>query len=380
MTLIAIAVALMQAGAVTQLARAVQFGIDAGSFPGAVVVVGTSEVILLAEGYGHFTWSSESAVPNPDSTVYDLASLTKVVATTAAIMRLVEDERLDLDAAVQDYLPNFVGEGKSQITVRNLLQHRSGLRAFLPLNDLASSAEEARLMVEHEPLRWNPGGKVEYSDLNAMLLGWVVESVSGTPLDEFASAEVFGRLGMSQTLFRPPRSLRSRMAPVGLWRGHVITGELHDQNAVRLGGVSGHAGLYSTGADLARYAQLYLNQGRDRDGGQYFDPSTVQLFTRRGEGNRALGWEVRDTTDEANAGRLLGVDTFGHTGYTGTSIWIDPDKELFVVILTNRVFAPRGRSITVLKEVRGRVADAAVALLEEECTLAVIGAKTRWRC
>ena len=209
---------------------------------------------------------------------------------------------------------------------------------------------------------------------------WIVESVSGTPLDEFTSAEVFGRLGMGQTLFRPPRSLQSQMAPVGLWRGHVITGELHDQNAVRLGGVSGHAGLYSTGADLARYAQLYLNQGRDRDGGQYYDPSTVQLFTRRGEGNRALGWEVRDTTDEANTGRLLGVNTFGHTGYTGTSIWIDPDKELFVLILTNRVFAPRGRSITVLKEVRGRVADAAVALLEEECTLAVIGAKTRWRC
>jgi CubicO group peptidase (beta-lactamase class C family) len=204
---------------------------------------------------------------------------------------------------------------------------------------------------------------VEYSDLNAMLLGWIVESVSGMSLAEFSETQVFAELGMTETRFRPPRSIRQRMAPVGLWRGHVIAGELHDQNAVRLGGVSGHAGLYSTGADLVRYAQLYLSEGQDSDGKIFFPAETVREFIARGPGNRALGWEVRDTTDEANTGSLLSARAFGHGGYTGTSVWIDPERDLFVIILTNRVFAPRTRrSITVLKAVRGRVADAAVSL------------------
>jgi CubicO group peptidase (beta-lactamase class C family) len=381
MTLIAVLFLAIQTAAGAELDSAVAYGVNAGAFPGAVVVVGTGNTVLLSRGYGHFTWEVDSPVPDPDSTVFDLASLTKVVATTAAAMRLIEKGRLDLDAPVQTYLSGFQGRGKEAVTVRHLLEHRSGLRAFLPLNELATSAEEARTLVEREPLHWRPGARVEYSDLNAILLGWVVESAAGTPLDEFAAVEVFQPLRMTQTLFRPPRSLRSRMAPVGLWRGHVIAGELHDQNAVRLGGVSGHAGLYSTGVDLARYAQVYLNHGHDRSGEQYLDSATVTRFTRRGPGHRALGWEVRDTTGTANTGRLLSVNSFGHTGYTGTSLWIDPDQDLFVVILTNRVFSPRtGRSISILKEVRGRVADAAVALRAVMCTPDVDSGKARRRC
>jgi CubicO group peptidase (beta-lactamase class C family) len=302
-------------------------------------------------------------VPDVDSTVWDLASLTKVVATTPAIMSLVDQGRLDLSEPVQTYLRGFVGEGKEKVTVRHLLEHRSGLRAFLPLNDLAEDSEAAKHLVLTEPLRWTPGTRVEYSDLNAMLLGWIVESVTGMSLAEFSEVEVFEKLGMTETRFLPQRAIRPRMAPVGLWRGHVIAGELHDQNAVRLGGVSGHAGLYSTGADLVKYAQLYLHQGRISGGEQIFASQTVRDFTRRGPGNRALGWEVRDTTDEANTGKWLSNRSFGHGGYTGTSIWIDPERDLFVIILTNRVFAPRTRrSITVLKAVRGAVADAAVNL------------------
>lgn len=381
MTLLIITMLLLQAGPAARVFDAVHYGIVAGAFPGAVVVVGTADSVLLARGYGHLTWSEDSPTPDPDSTLYDLASLTKVVATTGAIMRLVDTGRLDLDAPVQEYLPGFRGEGKEQVTVRHLLQHRSGLRAFLPLNERAADAAEARSLVESEPLRWSPGSRVEYSDLNAMLLGWVVESASGQSLAQFATAEVFSPLGMSQTLYRPPRDLRSRIAPVGLWRGYVIAGELHDQNAVVLGGVSGHAGLYSSGADLARYAQVFLRQGRDSLGDPWVDSATVRRFTRRGYGNRALGWEVADTTETANTGHLLTGDSFGHTGYTGTSIWIDPGRDLFVIVLTNRVFAPRtGRSITILKEVRGRVADAAVALRAEECSSVVLGAKTRRRC
>ncbi len=370
-----------QTGAVADIDRAISEGIRIGAFPGAVVVVGTGDTVLISKGYGHFTWSSESPVPSADSTLYDLASLTKVVATTPAIMRLVDAGRLDIDTPVRVFLPEFAGDGKAAVTVRNLLEHRSGLRAFLPLNERAATEKEARHLVLSEPLRWKPASRVVYSDLNAMLLGWIVERVSGVPLDRFAQAQLFQRLGMTQTMFRPSVRLRQRIAPVGLWRGHVIAGELHDQNAVRLGGVSGHAGLYSTGTDLARYAQLYLKAGHDREGLEHFSPAIVQRFVERGPGNRALGWEVRDTADDANTGRLLSASAFGHGGYTGTSIWIDPAGDLFVIVLTNRVFAPRtSRSITTLKAVRARVADAAVALRSEACDSVVIGARMRQRC
>ncbi len=381
MALIATVVACLQVGAAAQIGQAVSDGIRAGAFPGAVVVVGTGDSVLLAQGYGHFTWSAETPVPDADSTLYDLASLTKVVATTPSVMRLFEEGRLDLDKPVAQYLPGFVGAGKEAVTVRRLLEHRSGLRSFLPLNELADQSAAARKLVEVEALRWQPGTRVVYSDLNAMLLGWIVEGVSGSLLEEFAAAVVFQPLGMTQTFYRPSRAHRQRIAPVGLWRGHVVAGELHDQNAVRLGGVSGHAGLYSTGMDLARYAQVYLNEGRDARGVQYFARETVRSFTQRGLGNRGLGWEMRDTTDEANTGRLLSDSAFGHTGYTGTSIWIDPVRDVFVIVLTNRVFAPRtARSISILRRVRGRIADAAVALRSEQCSSDVLAAKTRRRC
>jgi len=376
-----VAVSPPQGGAVARVDQAVRDGIRSGVFPGAVVVIGTSDTVLLAKGYGHFTWSDRSAVPDPDSTLFDLASLTKVVAATPAAMRLFEDGRLDLDAPIGRYLPQFAGGEKNRVTVRHLLEHRSGLRAFLPLNERASTADEAKRLVLTEPLRWPPGSRVEYSDLNAMLLGWVVEAVTQDTLSSFADSAVFGPIGMTETMYRPPRRLRSRIAPVGLWRGHVIAGELHDQNAVRLGGVSGHAGLYSTGTDLAHYAQVYLNEGHVRGGAALYQPATVGLFTRRGPGDRALGWEMRDTTERANTGTLLSAQAFGHTGYTGTSIWIDPVRDVFVIVLTNRVFAPRtGRSISRLKEIRAQIADAAVALRLDACASTVYGAKTRQRC
>jgi CubicO group peptidase (beta-lactamase class C family) len=359
----------LQGQAASEIDRAVEEGIGGGVYPGAVVMVGTGQRVLYARGYGHFTWSAGSRAPDADSTLWDLASLTKVVAATPAAMLLVQDGRLDLDHAVQKYLPEFQGEGKERVTVRNLLEHRSGLRAFLPLNDDAATAEEARQLVLEEPLRWGTGGRVVYSDLNAMLLAWVVEVAAGEPLDQFVAGQLYARAGMSETMFRPSRALYGRIAPVGLWRGHVIAGQLHDQNAVRLGGVSGHAGLYSTGGDLARYAQLYLEAGMGADGEQVLAPAIVRHFTRRGPGNRALGWEMRDSTSTDNTGALLSNAAYGHGGYTGSSIWIDPERDVFVILLTNRVYSPRTRnSITKLKRIRGRVADAAVALRGEMCT------------
>jgi CubicO group peptidase (beta-lactamase class C family) len=281
-------------------------------------------------------------------------------------MVLVQEGRLTLDRPVQHYLPAFIGIGKERVTVRHLLEHRSGLRAFLPLHERAASEEAARALVLNEPLRTDPGTRMVYSDLNGMLLGWVIERVTGQSLNGFTAERVFGPLGMERTLYAPPGELRSLIVPVGLWRGNVIAGELHDQNAVRLGGVSGHAGLYSTGKDLALFAQAMLRAGNLERG--ILRSGVVRHFTRRGAGNRALGWEMRDTTKTENTGSRLSAATYGHTGYTGTSLWIDPEQDIFVLLLTNRVFAPRTRnSITQLKRIRGEVADAAVLLRREQC-------------
>ena len=361
-----IAAFLLQALATADIERVVTSGIQRGVYPGAVVVVGTRDTILFARGFGHFTWAATSAAADPSTSLYDLASLTKVVGTTPAIMLLADRGLVNIDRPVSSYLPDFVGSGKEVVTVRNLLAHNSGLRAYLRLDTLAKDAAGARTVVMREPLRWKPGSHVEYSDLNAMLLGWIVERVSGVTLDAFVSRELLAPLGMTETLFKPSRALRPRVPPTGLWRGHAIAGEVNDQNAVRLGGASGHAGLFSTGMDLARYAQMWLRNGVTRSGRQLFKPETIASYMTRQAGTRALGWELRDSSTTDNWGRKMGARTFGHTGFTGTCLWIDPDRGLFVVILTNRVYAPRNnRSITRLKEIRGLVADAAVGLAEE---------------
>ena len=212
-----------------------------------------------------------------------------------------------------------------------------------------------------------PGTRVIYSDLNAILLGETVRRVTGEPLDVFAAREIFRPLGLEHTLFRPGRRLLPRIAPTGLWRGHAIGGVVNDQNAARLGGVAGHAGLFASAGDVARFAQFILREGKS-PGGRLMRAETVRLFTTRAtplrgprQEARALGWQAVPTGEEvSSAGTLFGPRTFGHTGWTGTSLWIDPDRDVFVVLLTNRAFAPRARrSFTRLHEVRGSIADAA---------------------
>jgi CubicO group peptidase (beta-lactamase class C family) len=363
-----VVVLLAQLATAAEVERAVSAGIHAGVFPGAVVVLGVRDSILLARGYGHLTWSPKSRVPDPDSTLYDLASLTKVVATTPSIMLLVERGLVQLDRPVQSYLPDFVGTGKEEVLVRHLLAHNSGLRSFIRLDTLARDSAAARQLVMRELLRWKPGTRVEYSDLNAMLLGWIVERVSGMRLDRFAAANIFGPLGMEETIFLPARSLQYRIAPTNYWHGASIAGSANDQNAARLGGVAGHAGLFSTGKEVARYAQLYLRGGLTAAGKRVLLAKTVALFTTRAFQSRALGWEARDTTRAENSGTLMSGAAYGHTGFTGTSLWIDPDNGVFAVVLTNRVYAPRSRrSITRLKQIRGEIADAAVLAGRDSC-------------
>ncbi|HET7296967.1 MAG TPA: serine hydrolase, partial [Gemmatimonadales bacterium] len=227
------------------------------------------------------------------------------------------------------------------------------------------SAALMRRVLRETP-RVPPGTRVIYSDLNAILLGEVVARAAGEPLDVFTAREIFGPLGLRQTMFRPSARLRARIAPTGVWHGHAVAGSVNDGSAFKLRGVSGNAGLFATAADLARFAQFMLREGQLADGRRILSPETVRLFTTRAAGfgereARALGWQALPTGETvSSAGTLFGPRSYGHTGWTGTSLWIDPDRDLFVVLLTNRAFAPRARRpFTVLKEVRGRVADSA---------------------
>jgi CubicO group peptidase (beta-lactamase class C family) len=345
----------------------VEDGIRRGAYPGAALVIGRRDTILFAKGYGRLTWSASSAAVSADSTLYDLASLTKVLATTTALMILVDRGAVALDAPVARYVPEFAGPGTDAITVRHLLTHTSGLKATLPLYKEAPDSGAALALLLATTPNVPPGTRVVYSDVNAMLLGEVVRRAAREPLDRFAAREIFAPLGLSTTLFRPGRRLHARIAPTGLWRGHPVAGVVNDPNAARLGGVAGHAGAFATAVDVARFAQLMLREGALPDGRRLVAAKTVRRFTTRVEplgprqDSRALGWEAVPTDEEvSSAGTLFGPRSYGHTGWTGTSLWIDPDRDVFVVLLTNRAYAPRAaRSFTVLKEVRGHVADAA---------------------
>lgn len=348
----------------TAFDKAVREGIQERVYPGAALVIGTRDSILFAKTYGRFTWSATSARPSLDSTFWDLASLTKVVATTPALMMLVERGRVALDSPVVRYVPEFNSPGTGVITVRHLLTHTSGLRGTLPLKDAPDSATALTMVLTTVPIA-PPGSRMVYSDLNAILLGEIVRRVSGVPLDVFAAREVFAPLHLErQMVFRPSRQLERYIVPTGIWRGHAIAGVVNDPNAARLGGVAGHAGLFATASGLARFAQFML-----ADGAPILKRETVRQFTqiavpaRRGTSARTLGWEAVPTgEDVSSAGTLLGPHTYGHTGWTGTSLWIDPDRGLFVLLLTNRSYSQAGGArgtFTALKEVRGHVADAA---------------------
>jgi serine-type D-Ala-D-Ala carboxypeptidase len=362
---------------------AVVEGIRKGIYPGAVVVIGTSERILHAERYGRFTWSPRSPRPRSDSTLWDLASLTKVIGTTGSVLRLVDRGDMELDAPVRRYLPGFAGGAKDRVTIRMLLNHTSGMRPYLPLYRTASSREMAVTQVLADTLIRPPGDTAVYSDLNAIVLGLALEAVTGMPLDSVVQREVLDPLAMRQTLFRPRPSLWERTAPSGLFNRAPVAGLVNDRNAVTLGGAAGHAGLFGTGQDLARYAQAWLSEGELPDGGRWVRAETLRefLIPSRRAGSRLLGWDSPDTEpkhDTSVFGSMLSPLAYGHTGWTGTEIWIDPARDLFVVFLTNRSFDPRARnSLVALRDVRAKVSDAAAALFPAQCTLARAPARGR---
>lgn len=340
------------------LASILTAGVRDSAFPGAVVVVGTKYGIVATQSVGQLDWD-QSPHPGP-STLWDLASLTKVVGLTSAMMLLVEQGAVDLDAPVSRYIPEWQGQWKEQVTVRHLMTHSSGLPAWRPLYKEAETPEAALRLAILTPLDTMPGVRMVYSDLGAILLGQVVTRVTGTPLDAWLESHVFEPLGMRETLFRPPHRLVGRIAPTEIdpWRGRHLRGEVHDENAFALGGVSAHAGLFSSARDLVRLARMYLDGGR-LDGRQFLRPETIAAFTRVQDpalSHRALGWETPNGTN--SAGHLMSARAFGHTGFTGTSIWIDPDRGVFVLLLTNRVNPTRQH--LKITAVRVAIADAAM--------------------
>ena len=352
----------MSAARLATIDRVVERGIKAGGYPGASVVVGRKGAAVWEKGFGRLGWTAESGSVVPERTIYDLASLTKVIGTTTAVMILFDEGKLHLDDAVSKYIPEFNGGGKERVTLRMLLEHRSGLPAGRDLWRIAHTPEEARAAVISTPLFAAPGQYYEYSDLGADMLGFTVEAVSGEKLDAFLQRRVFTPLGMADTHYRPDASLRGRIAPTEIDppRGYPLRGEVHDENAYALGGVAGHAGLFSTVSDLSIFAQMMLNGGT-YDGTRVIADSTVQLFTHRGSAansTRALGWDT--CAGEYGCGKYMGADAYGHTGYTGTSLWIDPDHDMFVILLTNRVHAAKARRpAKVISDVRADLADAA---------------------
>lgn len=354
---------------ITRLRDTVGTILDAGvrdsAFPGAIAVIGTRKRVLLERPAGRLDWAP-SPPPN-DSTLWDLASLTKVIATTTSVMQLYERGLVDLDAPVQQYIPAFRGPMKDRVTVRMLLTHSSGLPAD-PAHYLyqeASTRDSMLALLYATPLDTTPGTRMVYSDIGAILLGQIVVRVSGEPLDRYVAEHLVRPLKLHETLFRPPRSLWPRTAPTEVdttYRHRQMRGEVHDENAYALGGVAGHAGLFSSGRDLARFARMYLNGGA-LDGVRIVKPETIALFTRLQDStlsNRALGWEK--PTGKNSAGHLLSPQAFGHTGFTGTSIWIDPAQDLFIILLTNRVDPTRARH--GIYRVRVELADAVVGVLQ----------------
>jgi serine-type D-Ala-D-Ala carboxypeptidase len=328
--------------------------LDDSLFTAAALAVSRRGVTVRMRGYGE---RGDGASVEPVTTIFDLASLTKVVATTTAIALLVEDRVITLDDAVGAYLPGFTGEGKAGVTVRHLLTHTSGVPSGLWLYGGTRSAADAFDRVQRQSLRREPGEAVEYSDLGMILLARVAEAAAGEPIDRFLARRVFARLGMESTMFVPPLALRDRVVPTALRneRGFMLQGVVHDANAFRLGGLAGHAGLFSTAPDVLRFGQMMLAGGRAGDV-RILEPGTVTGFVRRqpGADTRALGWDT--PADRSSSGRFFSARSFGHTGYTGTSLWIDPDLEIVVVLLTNRTYD--GGQASGIFELRRAVHDA----------------------
>ncbi|MEA2762734.1 MAG: hypothetical protein QOD47_2018 [Gemmatimonadaceae bacterium] len=341
-----------------KLDKIVKVAIEEAVAPGVAIAVGRNGHIAYMKGYGYIDWNQPGSPAVDTNTLYDLASLTKVIATTTVAMILEEGGQLDLNRTVASYLPEFNSPEKSQITVKQILTHSGGLEAGANIYATARGREQYLYQINARPLEYTPGTNMIYSDWDMIILQLVMERITGKTLDVLANEKIFRPLGMTDTQFQPPVSLRPRIAPTQVddARGGLLWGTVHDENAWAMGGVAGHAGLFSTARDLALFSMMILNGGEGVNGIRIVKPATIARWTARQgkESSRTLGWDSPE--GGSSAGQFFSPWSFGHTGFTGTSIWIDPEKDLFVVVLTNRVNPTRSNTRHV--QLRRDVADA----------------------
>ena len=309
---------------------------------GVTVVVGRHGRIVHAGSYGRTDWPAGSAAVT-DSTLWDMASLTKVIATTTLTMMLVEEGRLALDAPLSRYLSEFgTSPERREVTIGHLLRHDSGLPAWAPLWQTARGREAYLEQIVATPLEADPGERFVYSDLGIILLGLAIERITGEPLDVLARDRIFAPLGMQDTRFNPlagNAAITERIAVTEIdtvFRMRHVRGQVHDENAFALGGVAAHAGLFSSARDLAPFAQLLLGGG-EVNGVRLLGEAVVRQFTSQQteSSSRGLGWDT--PSERSSAGDWFSSASFGHTGFTGTSLWVDPERDIFLIILTNRV-------------------------------------------
>ena len=352
-------------------AEVLRQGMAARAFPAASVEVGTRENISWREAFGALTYDPGAPATDPH-TIFDLASLTKVICTTTLTMRAVDEELLRLDDRVADWVPEWRGGDRKEVTLRHLLAHCAGLTAYLPYYRDLSGRAEFQAAIAASPLEYSPRSKAVYSDLGFILLGFILEdarnrSVARSPGTVDAAvllAQQFRRLASYLTAdpltFAPPREWRERIAPTehDAWRGRTLRGEVHDENAWALGGVAGHAGLFGTAAAVGAFARAVLHTIHGN--GVLSKPATMRTFIERTKipaSSRALGWDTMLPT--SSCGTLMSPTSIGHTGFTGTSLWIDWERDLYVVLLTNRVHG--GRENQGIRQIRPRFHDAVVA-------------------
>jgi beta-N-acetylhexosaminidase len=333
----------------SQVDRLMKKAVDDKIFPGGVLLIGKEGKVVYEKSFGSFTYE-RNATGMMNEAIFDVASLSKVVATTTAAMILYDEGKLFLERNVKEYLPEFGKNGKDYVSVRNLLQHNSGLIAYRNYPAMFSSSEEMISSIMNERLEYPIGSRTVYSDLNMILLQLIIEKITGTSLDDYLQQRVFSPLNMNRTMYNPPVEYYYYTPPTSdkITAGKRNKGVVHDGNAHLLGGVAGHSGLFSTAEDLSKFMQMMLQYGKYGEK-QIVKPSTVREWTRvqSRKSSRALGWDTK-IDEGSSAGVYFSNNSFGHTGFTGTSVWADRDRELFVIFLTNRVY-PDGSNDEILK-------------------------------
>ncbi len=328
---------------ISYLSKLFQKAVSDSAWPGGVLLASKDGDIFYHEAVGFHTYKKE--MPTKTDDIFDLASVTKVIATTSAIMKLYEEGLIDLDDPVQKHLPQFRGNPeKRKITIRHLITHTSGLPPFNQYFFMDSN-EETRIDSVLKTLSdYAPGDTTVYSDIGLISLGKLIEAVSGETLDDYVQKQIFLPLGMVDTGYNPSKEKLPRIVPteISLLNGNLIHGYVHDENSYSMGGVTGHAGLFSTAEDLSKFSYMMLNKGM-YNSTKIFKPETVELFTKRVNitvnSSRCLGWD--SPSGRASGGVYLSDMSFGHTGYTGTSLWIDPKNKIVVILLTNAVHPHR---------------------------------------